>query len=178
MIATPQENHIVLGSLLAEIKASIMYRLLTDDTVCKLLYYDTPDALSKNMTDRQKQHLFLSKGDTKYRRIYLKPFPNQVTSTKDCELRIHLADLNVENKYTYKPYIQIDVLCHNDITDLDDGLNQRQDVLISRINDLLENYQIEKLVGEMHLQNISEWTMHDSAYLGYTMLFSAGTVNM
>ena len=50
-----QGQHVVLGNMLSEIKTKVMYRLIEDEALCKLLYYDTPDALDHNITAKQIQ---------------------------------------------------------------------------------------------------------------------------
>ena len=80
-----QSKHVVLGNTISEIKAKIMYRLIEDKDLCKLLYYDTPDALDQDITSKQILDLLLPKENNSKRRIYLKPYPNQVTSVKNCE---------------------------------------------------------------------------------------------
>lgn len=173
-----QGNHVNLGNIVSEIKAKIMYRIIEDTDIAKLLYYNTADALHKEISQKQIQELFLQKGDNEHRRIYLKPYPNQVTFIKDCELRIHIVRITVPTApYVYQPTIQIDIFCHNDLTDLDDGLSQRQDILLQKINDLLENYHLG-VVGNMHLVRVDDWSMNNSSYLGYSMVFTTGTVNI
>lgn len=173
-----QSKHVVLGNTISEIKAKIMYRLIEDEDLCKLLYYDTPDALDQDITSKQIMDLFLPKENNTKRRIYLKPYPNQVTSVKNCEIRIHMIRMKVETTpYVYQPYIQIDIFCHNDLTDLNDGISQRQDVLMQKVNDLLANYHLD-IIGNMNLVQIDDWSMQNSAYLGYSLLFTVGTINM
>ena len=173
-----QGQHVVLGNVLSEIKTKVMYRLIEDEALCKLLYYDTPDALDHDITAKQIQELILQKSTNKQRRIFLKAYPNQVTSVKDFEIRIHFRHIGVEQQpYKYRPELQIDVFCHNDLTDLNDGLSQRQDMLIQKINDLLENYHLQ-VVGNMHLIQIDDWSMQNSSYIGYSAFFSVGTINM
>lgn len=173
-----QGQHVVLGNVLSEIKTKVMYRLIEDETLCKLLYYDTPDALDHDITAKQVQELILQKSTNKQRRIFLKAYPNQVTSVKDCEIRIHFRHIGVEQQpYKYRPELQIDIFCHNDLTDLNDGLSQRPDVLLQKVNDLLENYHLQ-VVGNMHLIQIDDWSMQNSSYIGYSAFFSVGTINM
>lgn len=67
-----QGQHVVLGNVLSEIKTKVMYRLIEDEALCKLLYYDTPDALDHDITAKQIQELILQKSTNKQRRIFLK----------------------------------------------------------------------------------------------------------
>ena len=66
-----QGQHVVLGNVLSEIKTKVMYRLIEDEALCMLLYYDTPDALDHNITAKQIQELILQKSTNKQRRIFL-----------------------------------------------------------------------------------------------------------
>ena len=54
-----QGKHVVLGNVLSEIKTKVMYRLIEDEALCKLLHYDTPDALDHDITAKQIQELIL-----------------------------------------------------------------------------------------------------------------------
>lgn len=62
-----QGQHVVLGNVLSEIKTKVMYRLIEDEALCKLLYYDTPDALDHDITTKQIQELILQKSTNKQR---------------------------------------------------------------------------------------------------------------
>lgn len=173
-----QDSHVELGNVISELKAKVMYRLLEDKEIAKLLYYDTPDALQKDISSKQIQELFIAKDGNEKQRIFLKPYPNQVTYLKNCEIRIHLTRISVQTTpYVYQPTFEVDIFCHNDLTDLDDGISQRQDVLMQKVNDLLAGYHLD-VVGNMRLLYVEDWSMANSAYLGYSLFFSTGTINI
>ena len=55
MVYGVQDSHVVLGNVISELKAKVMYRLLEDNEIAKLLYYDTPDALKQEITSKHMQ---------------------------------------------------------------------------------------------------------------------------
>ena len=71
-----QSKHVVLGNTISEIKAKIMYRLIEDKDLCKLLYYDTPDALDQDITSKQILDLFLPARIREVQMLNEKTIPN------------------------------------------------------------------------------------------------------
>ena len=96
--------------------------LLENTTICQCLKYDSPDCLSKTITNEDKDNLINSKLENKpNRRIYFQSSLNKTSTNERTELRIYPAWFNIENRVLGKTCIAIDIVFHNDLNDLDNS---------------------------------------------------------
>ena len=96
--------------------------IIQNETICKCLKYDSPDCLSKTLTELDIESLINTNSDNiANRRIYFQPFINKTIVTKRTELRIYPINFGVETRVLAKYYISIEILTHNDLWDLDDS---------------------------------------------------------
>lgn len=169
---------ICFQNILSEIKTQTMYRLIQDKDLMKLLHYPTADALSLPMNQQIIKQIILQKETNESRRIFLKPYINKVTALKTAEIRIHFSEIEIDDALRkVTPILEVDVYCHNDITDLDDGISQRFDLMMEKVCDAINGYHVGTN-GYAKLADIQDWSMNDTEYVGYTIFFEIGEINL
>ena len=126
---------------LSEIPRSIInYLLENNDTIFKLLKYDTIDALFKNITFQEKLELVSSAetgdGITDKSRIFFDIYLDDTTTEVQSQLRFFVKDLEPINEYISKVYIGIQIISHNNISMLSGNINRKTKILEEVIKSL------------------------------------------
>ena len=96
--------------------------LISNDSICKLLKFNSMDALSQSLSDDDRNSLYDSSLENKdNRRIYFQPYINKTIIKEQTELRIYASSFNIESRILGKVYITIDIIIHNNLWDLEDS---------------------------------------------------------
>jgi len=110
--------------------------LFEQEDLCKLLKYDTPNALSESITQEDIKLIFNQ--DDISCRIFYQPFNDKIMSEKRAELRIYIPYINpLYNKVMSDIDIGFDIVVHNDMWRLDDSIIRPLkilEILIEKLN--------------------------------------------
>lgn len=175
---TEQFEAVKFYNQLSAIQICIAKRLAYDEEIAKLLLFNEPDALSREITKEQMAGLLLQRESNAYRRIYLSPLPPQAQSIEVSQIRIHFSKVLINHRERiYKPKIVVDVACHNKLLPLADGINQRCLYLMQHTHDLLNGYNCGT-VCSMQCSDINEWVMGNAMYVGYALIFDCGELRL
>lgn len=143
---------------------NIMALILEKDEVTKLLYYDTPDALSKpKLTVAQKRELI---GKRLIKRKNLKVLTN--TSGSFVSLRLNHFRPTINNPNALVHTVDIYVVCHEGTIATDDG--ERDLLLVEALSQVFYNQNV--LGGSKPEYNVMEDLVFDSNdFNGYLLSF-------
>lgn len=147
---------------------SILNRLIKNEKICKLLYYNTPDALDRNMTAEEMAEMVelgyiniksVFPEDEKIKNFIMISFDN--FSTTDNPLFI---------EYT----IEISIFCHQENFDFKkDGKTHIRDLFISHL--IMEELNNSKMngIGKLSFLTASSVILgSDTKYSGKSLVFS------
>lgn len=121
--------------LINNIPSQIALKLLESDNLFKLLKYDSPDALERNISLEDKLKLMNQDGTLeevkKHTRIWFDPFPinDQTIEDRRSELRIYEHEFIPENTVLTKAVIAFEIIVNNNLSRLSDGSRRRNRIL-------------------------------------------------
>lgn len=156
---------------IGDYKLEILRKIISNDKLAKLLYYNTQDALFRpNLTEEQKESLLYSK-------VYPYRFvPNPV---EDQGTFITIGVGNIK-KYKDKGKVYDDyhnanvyfyIFTHMDLMRTYSGI--RQDVILAEISKEFDGEKSKDLgMGEFSIDNINELWLHNNKFGGYTVAFN------
>lgn len=114
----------------------VKYLKENNDDLFKLLKYNSSNALDETITDSDKSKLLpspnLSNGHNSETRIFFDEFLDDTISEKQTQLRVFFRYMTPSNVKISDVFIGFQVICHNDIVDLD-GYKNRKTVLMQQV---------------------------------------------
>ena len=153
-------------------KQRIIEAIAMDDEIAKLLWYNTPDALSRPaLTEDQKYELADSSSD--HRRIYPTRYTPNVVMDQKSFIGLGISGFvpqesyqSFSQRYTMG-YLYFYILVDNKIMDIDEG--QRQDEILARVYDI---FQDEKGFGFGTVQegDLTEAWDQNNKFGGYVLM--------
>jgi len=176
-MANPFNDYAGLNGVDVMINYIALY-ILQNDNLCKLLYYDSPDALKQvvSLDDMDMIRDTLIKGtivNPKDKKIYLQPFINQTTEDKRSEIRIY-PSFNIENRVLIRCIFYIDIVINNDLWELSESLIRPLQILKELLNSL--NGSDVQGIGLLTCENESFNLVPFSSYFGgYRTRFTTRT---
>lgn len=145
---------------------NIFELLLKNDTLCKLVKYDTPDALSKpNLSLEDKMELIRSK-DVDKRRITKTPVHDFNIDTAQVQLRIFLNGTAPDNNYLTNTIFCIQIIMANSLWELED--TERGHKLLSEVFNSLNGQYIQG-IGVLTFPTMSNFQYFDKKHIGYVL---------
>lgn len=145
---------------------NIFELILKNDDLCKLIKYDTPDALNKpNLTTEEKIELIHSK-DTDKRRITRTPVHDYNIDTAQVQLRVFLNGTMPDNDYLANLSICIQIIMANSLWELED--DERGHRLLAEILETLNGQSIQG-IGLLTFPTMSTFQYFDKQHIGYMM---------
>lgn len=145
-----------------------LYYILESDDICKLLAYNTPDALNKDDIE-DKSSLVMN---NIFPFVYVPP--DEDNDEKKCIISVILEDFsNDGSSYFKKGFITINIICHQDLWKVDDGFRP---LLIMQSLELKFNKLYNKHnglgIGGSTFESASHcWFSKD--YSGYSVRYKA-----
>ena len=115
------------------------FLMQNNDGLFKLLQYETEDALRLNITDEQKSLLMpteTGKGFTQDTRVFLNMFNDDSLEEVQSQIRIYIVQNAPQTHIVGKTIIGFDVLCHNDIVQLEEYKSRHIEMFQNVINTL------------------------------------------
>lgn len=120
-----------------KIQRDIIKNIFANDDLCKLLYYDTTEALEKpNLTYRQKNLMLIGnetiqdKEADVTKKIYTKRFDPEFFNDVKSQLRISKEFQNYNNLLV-KVYFFFEIIVHTDIENI--GLQNRSEMILDKL---------------------------------------------
>ena len=110
-----------------------------NDDLFKLLLHETEDALSLSITDEEKELLMpieTGKGFTQDTRVFLNMFNDDSLEEVQAQLRIYVVQNAPHSHIVGKTIIGFDVLCHNDIVQLEEYKSRHLEMAQNVLNTL------------------------------------------
>lgn len=118
------------------ISKNIALKLLDNQTLLKLLYYNVSDALLQpDLTDEQRYEL-IDQSNTDKTKIYYSPYSINILVDEVTQLRIILSEIQPENIQLANVLIDFQIITHNRLWVMEDG-RQRPLVMIQEILKML-----------------------------------------
>lgn len=147
---------------------SLLNELIKNKELCKLLYFDTPDALEKAMSEEECAKLI----DDQY--INIKPIFPEDEVVKNFIMISFDNFSKTDNPYFMDYTIEITIFCHSDNLDFKkDGVTHIRDLYISHL--LLESLNELKIngVGKLSFSGAQSVILGSSTkYSGRSLVFT------
>lgn len=150
-------------------KQKVMEMLVCDDTISKLLYYDTEDCLSKpDLTLDEKEDL-INKYVFGYRYI------PEVAESKKAYISLSLSNFVPQEGFRQfsddyiHGYLFFYILVDTAILNTDTGY--RNDLILARIYELFQEQRNIIGMGELRMEACTELWQHSNKFGGYTIGF-------
>lgn len=143
---------------------NVMALILENDTVTKLLYHDTPDALSQpNLTVAQKRELI---GKRIIKRKSLKVLENNSGSFVSFRLNHFRPSMNNPNTLVHT--VDIYVVCHEGTIETDSG---ERDLLL--VEALSQVFYLQNVLGTsgVKVNAIEDLVFDSNDFVGYLLSF-------
>lgn len=140
--------------------------LLSNDDLCKLLYYDNRNPLSSEDLD-DNSVLFTNKLN---QRLMFTPYVENVDGNVSSTLNVVINEFKLDAKTKYYKEIKIEfiIMVHHDIWLLDDGsgdIKLRPNAIWNEINDMFATHKTAMGVDEFEHSNLIR--SKNSCYSGY-----------
>ena len=117
------DNNLIQLEKVGQIVSNIGNKLLENNNLLKLIYYNESDALNKpNLTIHQIRDM-IGKGSEPItqQKIYKYPFTNKISDIVKSELRFFVPNINPNNIYISDFYIHFQIVVHNSIIEIEDN---------------------------------------------------------
>jgi len=152
----------------------ITMALLESDDLFKLLKYTEPNALDLTISKSDKYKL-INQDDKSTRRVIFQPYKkDMVVDDKRTELRIYMLGMNPQNRFVGTIYFGFDIVCHDDLWQLNGG-KQRALVIAQEIYKLLNANKVD-IIGKLEAgNNRMQLREFQDDFSGYSFALSAGT---
>nr|DAT88315.1 MAG TPA: hypothetical protein [Caudoviricetes sp.] len=106
----------------------IQYLMLNNEDIWKLLKYDTQDALERPNLKREEKAALIyrgnSGGDMDDYRVFRTPYLDDITTSQQAQLRVYLESITPDTLVYGTVDINIEVLCHVKMIELNDYQNR------------------------------------------------------
>lgn len=168
-------KHISALAMMGTWKQRMLEKIVMDDDVSKLLWYNTADALSReDLTDDQKYQLATA-GDSR-RRVYPTRYRPDVVSDQQSFIGLGISGFTPQEAFApYRTvadryvmgYLYFYILVDDSIMDCDEG--QRQDLLLQRIYDLFQDSS-DFGMGRISVGNLTEAWEQNNKFGGYVLM--------
>lgn len=152
---------------ITEWKQKIIETLCMDDDIAKLLYYNTPDALSRPaLTEDQKYDLY-------HKNIFGYQYNPDTVEQQKSFITLGISGFIPQESWRQfsqryvMGYLYFNILCDIKIMDTDDG--ERRDLLLARIYDLFQDSD-EYGMGHIQEGNLTELWQQNNKFGGYTLM--------
>lgn len=173
-LGDPYKPHRSSIMMITEWKQRMMESIAMDDDISKLLYYNTPDALSRPpLTEDQKIQLVSYDPDSDRRRIYPTRYTPNVVMDQRSFIGLGISGFvpqeswrQFSEKYVMG-YLYFYILVDNSIMEIDEG--QRQDLLLQRIYDLFQD-SYDYGMGHIQEGNLTELWEQNNKFGGYALM--------
>jgi hypothetical protein len=142
------ENNTYNLTGIEKINKNIAYKLLENENLLRLLFYNTPDALTKPSVQETLGDNFYSIIDQSFEKyqtthIFFTPFPRVSQDTEKVELRFYIQRIIPENIYLSKTLFGFQIVMSDKLQMLDDGINRAYLI----INELLKTLNGQEIGG-------------------------------
>ncbi len=128
---------------------NIILKLLENQNLLKCLFYNTSNALTQaDLTDDEK-YAMIDQLDTVNTKIFITPFPSNVTDDAEVEIRFFIRTLAPENIILSKVVFDFVIIVHESLWVLSGG-KQRALTIIQELLDSLNGEYINGL-GKLQL---------------------------
>ncbi len=159
-------SELIQLSQAGNILSNIGNRLVTNQTLLKVIKYDSMDALSRPELDINEIVNLVGKGnDLRLQRIFKTPFNNQIIDEVRSELRFFLPVFSPQNIYLSEVIISFQIIVHNALWELND--NQLRPLIL--VQEILQDFNGHDIgsIGELQLDGairIYTWNQNFSGY--------------
>lgn len=154
---------------------NLALKIIQNSKICKCLKFNSMDALNQNITEDEIYSLINKSSDNvDNRRIYFQPFLDKSISDQRTELRIY-CNFNMENRILSKCYFYVEIICNNNLWDLDDSKIRPLVIL----TELLQSLNGEDIggVGLLNCQNQNFLIVpYNDYFSGYRVIFSTRSI--
>jgi hypothetical protein len=145
---------------------NIILKLLENQDLLKCLFYNTSNALTQaDLTDDEK-YAMIDQLDTVNTKIFITPFPSNVTDDAEVEIRFFIRTLAPENIILSRVIFDFVIIVHESLWVLSGG-KQRALTIIQELLDSLNGEYINGL-GKLYLVepiNIVKFADNVSGYI-------------
>lgn len=157
----------------------ISYLMKSNDDLWKLLKYNTTDALSKpELSMKEKSELVWGgTHDIAKYRVFRSPFLDDSIEEQISQLRVYITSLNPDNHVIGTVDICLEVVVHNKIVNLEDGLS-RPEVMLQELLKTLNGREING-VGKLFFDrrgsfyNLASMNRYNNRnFFGYSIIMS------
>lgn len=147
---------------------NIRKTLIANDNLCKLLYFDSENALNESMTDEQKDELFDKNSENIKYRVLNKIFNPEIITDVRSELRIFNGAFVPDNDHLAMVGIHFQVIVHNDLWDLEYGLIRAEQI----VKEVLLSLNGEKIegIGVLKFEDAIQLKTFGDKFTGYSMI--------
>lgn len=150
-------------------KQTVMEILATDDVISKLLYYDTPDCLTRpSLTEDEREDLV-----DNY--VYGYRYIPDVAESKRAYISLSLSNFVPQEGFRQfsddyiHGYLFFYILVDTAIMNTDTGY--RNDLILARIYELFQEKRNVIGMGELRMEACTELWQHSNKFGGYTIGF-------
>lgn len=158
--------------------AVIEHLMLNNETIWKILKYDTPDALSKpNLTLEEKSSLIYSGGDfaDKYN-VFRQSFTDDAMEYQNSRLHVFIGYVQPVNAVYGMVDVCFEIMAHNKLIPLNNYKNRNEVIaqeIIGTLNDAYVN-GIGNLFFDYdaNYRNMLQLKFFNKYYQGYTLVMS------
>lgn len=145
----------------------IIGELYKNDTLFKLIKYDTPNALEReNLTDDEKEEIIKGIENVSNKRIHKTNFNNNLIEDIRSEVRIY-KDFMPNNRIKAEVTFIFEILVHRDIWELDNG-EERADKILFELRKSLDNKNIDS-IGYLQFNHPVKHMFFGKKYNGYIL---------
>ncbi|MCC4466845.1 hypothetical protein [Limosilactobacillus reuteri] len=170
----PYKPHRSSIMMITEWKQRMMEAIAMDDTIAKLLKYNSTDALSRpDLSEDEKMALATFDPENNERRIYPTRYTPSVVMDQQSFIGLGISGFvpqeswrQFSEKYVMG-YLYFYILVDNSIMEIDEG--QRQDLLLQRIYDLFQDSD-EYGMGHIQEGNLTELWEQNNKFGGYSLM--------
>lgn len=170
----PKKEFAKVGNRLFTIKNDIINEILRNDKIAKLLYFNEEDALARDLRTSEKTKLIDPKNSK--RRIFDSQMSGIINNEVRSEIRVFYESFQYPSDVSIVPFINVHTIVHTDLLNLKGDVSSRHDEITKEVMDTLHGFNTTT-VGVLHCIEVSTWSLFDTAFIGYHLLFKGGEIH-
>ena len=160
-------------SQVGNILSNIGNKIVQNQNIMKLLYYNTPDALAQPDVGVLEIADMLGKtGSPDKQRIYKYLISDMISEEVKTELRFGIDRIHPENRHIVALPITLQIVCHNSIWELDNNKLRVFVLLEELLDDLNGNIDDVNGIGGLLLKSPITFVNFNSSFSGYVLLLN------
>lgn len=118
------------------IEKKIALRLIDNQNLLKLLYYNGTDALSQPDLNDEQRYSMINQINQEHTKIFFSPYPSNTEEEKLSQIRITVDKITPKNNILSDIVFRCDVIVHNDLWAIDNGDTRPRQLVVEMLKSL------------------------------------------